>query len=84
VLDDESLSLAIRRVPSLLGLNMETNAVEPTLEWHGQSLVLDDESLNLTMQRMPQSLGSNVETNEEQSQRGLERRLCWTTRLQAW
>ena len=54
-------------MPSLLGLNMETNAVEPKLEWHRQSLVLDDESLNLIMQRMPQLLGSNVETNVEQS-----------------
>jgi hypothetical protein len=58
------MTTLIQRMPSLLGLSMETN-VEPKLAWLGQRLVLDDKSLSLVIQRFPSLLGYNIETNLE-------------------
>ena len=61
---NEALRKMIRKMPSLLGYNVDTN-MEPKLSWLKQQFDLDDAELRKMVLRAPSLLNYHVENNIE-------------------
>merc|ERR1712194_760900 len=59
--DDVTVSKMIRRLPSILGMNID--AMEPKINWLQQRLNLGDAAASKVIQKLPSLLCSNVDAN---------------------